>query len=79
MRTIAGIFLALLSLFSGGCSVLFVSIGFAGIGGFLLAAGFLVAALAGWGALVLLAEPTPSPSAPPSRNVRNDPDDDHLP
>jgi hypothetical protein len=64
MRILGGIFLLLISLFSGGCSLLFGIADLTG-NGFGVAViwipGLIIAALTGWGAVKLFAKPKPAP------------------
>lgn len=65
MRTIAAIFLTLISLFIGGCSIVFIFMGFAKSAAIIIFPSLLIAGLAGWGAAALSAAPPPAPNASP--------------
>lgn len=80
MRILGGIFLMLISLFCGGCSLLF---GFADLTGqglgvaIIWGPGLLIAALSGWGAVKLFAKPKSAPG--PSLDTEVGPDDAAAP
>ncbi len=65
MRTIAATFLTLISVFTGGCSVVFIFMGFAKSAAIIIFPSLLIAGLAGWGAAALSAAPPPTPNTNP--------------
>jgi hypothetical protein len=79
MKAIAGIFLMLVSLFCGGCSLAFLTLG-AGMNGFgsTIFFGLVIAAVSGYSAVKLLAEPKPSTLAPRRPAETSESEDDRL-
>lgn len=76
MRILGGIFLMLISLFCGGCSLLFGFVDLTGQGlgvAIIWGPGLLIAFLSGWGAVKLFEKPKPAPW--PSLVADVEPDD----
>ena len=69
MRILAGVLLALVALFAGGCSVFFAiaDLGGSGLGaGFIWGPGLLLGGLCGWGAYKLFSGAPSKPSFSPA-------------